>query len=67
MNEDRANEAPRPLSQVELAAYLSVVAIVALFIGLSFESAVRQSLPGAIAGLLLAPLMLSLAFRRINA
>jgi hypothetical protein len=66
MNEDRANETPRLSSQIELAAYLSFVALLALVIGLSFESAARQSLPGAIASLLLVPLMLSFAFRRIN-
>jgi hypothetical protein len=67
MNEDQPRTPPGSISQVELAAAMSVMTLAALFIGLNFERWARQSLPSAIAGLLLVPLLLSVVFRLINA
>jgi hypothetical protein len=67
MNEYQPPTPPESISLVELASAMSVMTLAALFIGLNFERWSRQSLPSAIAGLLLVPLLLSLVFRRITA
>jgi hypothetical protein len=67
VNEDQPRTPPGSISLVELASAMSVMTLAALFIGLNFERWSRQSLPSAIAGLLLVPLLLSVVFRLINA
>jgi hypothetical protein len=67
MNEDQPTAPPKSLTLVGLAWRMSGLTLLALWIGLNFTSMARQSLPVAIASLLLVPLLLSLAFRRINA
>jgi hypothetical protein len=67
MNEDQPAAPPASLTLVGLAWRMSALTLLALWIGLNFTAMERQSLPGAIVSLLLVPLLLSLAFRRINA
>jgi hypothetical protein len=67
MNEDQPTAPPESLTLVGLAWRMSGLTLLALWIGLNFTSMARQSLPVAIVSLLLVPLLLSLAFRRINA
>lgn len=67
MNEDQPTAPPESLTLVGLAWRMSGLTLLALWIGLNFTAMARQSLPVAIASLLLVLLLLSLAFRRINA
>jgi hypothetical protein len=67
MSEDQPTAPPESFTLVGLAWRMSGLTLLALWIGLNFTAMARQSLPVAIASLLLVPLLLSLAFRRINA